>query len=57
MLHDPADGSTIVVATNLSDEHGGGADSIALRLIQLLLPERIPGSGTPLASPVASPVS
>jgi len=57
MLYDPNDGTTIVVATNLSDEHGGGADTIALGLIQLLLPERIPGSATPLASPVASPVS
>ena len=57
MLHDPDDGTTIVIATNLSDEHGGGADTIALGLIQLLLPERIPGSAAPLASPVASPVS
>ncbi|MCA9860495.1 MAG: beta-lactamase family protein, partial [Thermomicrobiales bacterium] len=57
MLHDPGDGTTIVIATNLSDEHGGGADSIALGLIQLLMPERIPGSSTPLASPAASPVS
>lgn len=57
MLHDPDDGTTIVIATNLSDEHGGGADTIALGLIQLLLPERIPGAAAPLASPVASPVS
>lgn len=57
MLHDPDDGSTIVVATNLSNEHGGGADTIALGLIRLLQPERIPGSATPVASPGASPVS
>lgn len=57
MLYDPDDGSTIVVAANLSDEHGGGADTIALGLIQALLPERIPGGATPLASHGASPVS
>lgn len=57
MLHDPDDGTTIVIATNLSDEHGGGADTIALGLIQLLLPERLPGSASPVASPAASPVS
>jgi D-alanyl-D-alanine carboxypeptidase len=57
MLYDQDDGTTIVVATNLSDEHGGGADTIALGLIQLLLPDRIPGSAAPLASPAASPVS
>ncbi len=54
MLHDPDDGSTIVIATNLADEHGGGADTIALGLIQLLLPERLPGRATPAASPVSS---
>ena len=54
MLHDPMDGSTIVAATNLADEHGGGADTIALGLIQLLLPERLPGRASPVASPVSS---
>lgn len=57
MLHDPNDGSTIVIATNMSDERGGGADTIALELIRTLLPERIPGNAAPLASPAASPVS
>jgi D-alanyl-D-alanine carboxypeptidase len=58
MLRDPDDGATFVAVTNLSDEHGGGADTIALGLIQLLLPERIPAAAAPpVASPAASPVS
>lgn len=57
MLHDPDEGSSIVIATNLSDEHGGGADSIALQLIQLLQPDRIPVSASPVAAPASSPVS
>ena len=57
MLYDPNDGTTIVIATNLSDEHGGGADTIALGLIELLLPARLLGSTPILATPAASPVS
>jgi D-alanyl-D-alanine carboxypeptidase len=57
MLHDPDDGTTMVIATNLSDLHGGGADTVAMELIKLLMPERIPGQTPQLASPGASPVS
>lgn len=57
MLYAPDDGTTIVIATNLSDEHGGGADTIALGLIERLMPERLLGDVPILASPAASPVS
>jgi D-alanyl-D-alanine carboxypeptidase len=57
MLRDPNDASTLVVATNLSDEHGGGADTIALRIAEYLLPERFSGAMSPVASPGATPVS
>jgi D-alanyl-D-alanine carboxypeptidase len=57
MLHDPNDGSTIVIATNLSDDYGGGADTIAQGLFQLLLPERMSDGAGSRASPAASPVS
>jgi D-alanyl-D-alanine carboxypeptidase len=57
MLYAPDDGATIVIATNLSDEHGGGADTIAMGLIELLMPARLLGNAPILASPPASPVS
>jgi D-alanyl-D-alanine carboxypeptidase len=58
MLRDPNDGATIITVANLSDERGGGADSIAIQLLDYLLPDRFalnaPGVGTPAASPVSS---
>ena len=54
MLYDPNAGATIVIATNLSDEHGGGADTVALGLIELLLPARLLGSTPSFATPAAS---
>lgn len=57
MLHDPKDGSAIVIATNLSDEQGGGADAIALGLIELLQPERIPSDAPSVRAQRSSPVS
>ena len=38
MVHRPEDGATIVTATNLADNDGGGADQIFAGLAQLLYP-------------------
>jgi D-alanyl-D-alanine carboxypeptidase len=39
MVHRPEDGATIVTATNLSDNEGGGADAIFAGILALLYPE------------------
>ena len=50
MVHNPETDTTIVTATNLSTNQGGGADQIFLALAALIDPALIPA-----ASPVASP--
>jgi len=44
MVHRPDDGATIVTATNLADNNGGGADAIFADITHLLYPELYTGS-------------
>lgn len=50
MVHNPVTGTTIVAATNLSTNNGGGADAIFWEVARLLDPALIPAA-TPVASP------